>query len=303
LLILDNSIFVWNNFPQFKRRCQELSLSPMKPEASVLLQAAIRLLQPLVALLVRSGITYGAFCAVLKPLFAKAAHAELQALEMPLTASAISLLSGVHRADLRKLDGDFEFVAPERPSIASQVVGAWMSDERFTDKRGKPLPLDWNGQAGQFNELASSVSGDARPKAVLEELLRLGMVRVQGNSIVLSSAGATPNRSLVSLAQLFSDNLHDHLAASCYNWSQAPIASGTGDSMLEQAVFVDELTAESAELLENYGKKLWQESRKQMMQKAQMQFDHDQEHAKPSDRQHRVRVGIYVYSNRRDQQV
>jgi hypothetical protein len=40
-----------------------------------------------------------------------------------------------------------------------------------------------------------------------------------------------------------------------------------------------------------------------MMQKAQMQFDHDQEHAKPSDRQHRVRVGIYVYSNRRDQQV
>jgi len=55
-------------------------------------------MQPLVRLLIKNGVTYPAFAVALKRVFLDAARAELARQRMPQTDSAVTLLSGVHRA-------------------------------------------------------------------------------------------------------------------------------------------------------------------------------------------------------------
>jgi hypothetical protein len=60
-------------------------------------------MRPLVRLLVRHGVTYPVFATALKRVFLDAAIDELRERAMAQTDSAVSLLSGVHRRDVRTL--------------------------------------------------------------------------------------------------------------------------------------------------------------------------------------------------------
>lgn len=102
-----------------------------------------------------------------------------------------------------------------------------------------------------------------------------------------------PRAGLAETASLFADNLHDHAAAAAANL--------LGDAnFLEQAVYVDELTPASAEAVQRAAVQAWHAAFQTVMREATRRFDGDATHAAPSDRSHRVRVGIYVYSEKED---
>ena len=75
----------------------------MKNQPTLALDRVLRVLQPLVRLLLRNGVTYTVFAAALKRVFLDAARQELAGRGMAQTDSALSLLSGVHRRDVRGL--------------------------------------------------------------------------------------------------------------------------------------------------------------------------------------------------------
>ena len=107
--------------------------------------------------LLTHGVAYPAFAAALKQVFLEAAHEELAAAGQKRTDSAVSLLSGVHRRDVRTLgrlasvDRAAEREAPA--NVASQVVARWLSDPDYLDEAGQPRPLARYGEAPSFDSL------------------------------------------------------------------------------------------------------------------------------------------------------
>jgi len=289
----------------------------MNSQPTLALDRVLRVLQPLVRLLLRNGVTYTVFVAALKRVFLQAAQQELATRGMVQTDSAVSLLSGVHRRDVRKLlrgapeiasdtasdrtsdtAPDTSSKAPAGPSapaglgLAAQVVGRWMNDAQFVDALGASRTLPRSGERGSFDALVAGVSRDVRPKAVLDELLRLGVVHeTEQGAVVLESTGFAPRQGFEEMSWLFAQNLQDHAAAAVAN------LQGEGN-FLEQAVFVDELTALSADRMRQVSLSAWKTAFKTVMQEAQDRFDADAAQAPADQRTHRARFGVYFYSER-----
>lgn len=262
--------------------------------SSIVLAAVLRLLRPVVRLLLRHGVAYPAFVAALKPVFVEAARGELRAAGGKQTDSAVSLLSGVHRRDIRTMAGRAGEGAPPPPgaapkNLASEVVARWLSDPAYLDAEELPRALARYGPEPSFDTLVSGVSGDIRARALLAELERLGIARYDGQHVRLLEAGFVPRRGFAETVDLMRDNLHDHIAAAAGNVE--------GDrNFLEQAVFVDRLSEASARHLHAVSAKAWRQAFRQVMREAQARYDHDQVHAPPAERVHRARFGSYFYS-------
>lgn len=265
-----------------------------------ILAAVLRLLRPLVRLLLRHGVAYPAFAQALKQVFLDAARDELRVAGQKPTDSAVSLLSGVHRRDVRELGREAATAAApddEAPlSLASQVVARWLGDGAYLDADGVPRALPRYGDAPSFDSLVSGVSRDIRPRAVLAELERLGMAEHADRQVRLVAPGFVPRQGFAEMVALLRDNAHDHLAAASQNLDGR-------HNWLEQAVFVDELTAESAQQVHAVAARAWRHAFRTVLREAQERFDHDQAHAAPAQRVHRARFGSYFYAAHNDDPV
>lgn len=249
------------------------------------------MLRPAVRLMLRHGVASPAFAGALKRVFLQAAQEELRARQMPLTDSAISLLSGVHRRDVRNLTRSA--VAHVRPDsftgLASQVVTRWLSQDRYLDDQQAPLTIARTGEEPSFDALVRAVSQDVRPRSVLDELVRLGLAIETDGQVTLLRHAFVPRTGFEEVATLIRNNLHDHLAAAYQNLDD-------GAEFLEQAIFVDEITVESALHLHKVSAQAWKVAFQTVMREAQARFDHDAAHATPEQRNQRARFGVYFYS-------
>ena len=262
----------------------------MTTRPTIVMSSVLRVMLPLVRLLLRNGVTYPTFIAALKHVFIDAGVAELASTDMPRTDSAVTLLTGVHRRDVRTLTRSAVQAPLSGPaSLASQVVARWMTNRTFLDRRGAPRALLRSGVKGSFDELVASVSSDVRPRAVLDELRRLGVVSDDESGVALVSSGFAPRQGFEELSALFCSNLNDHISAAALNLQGEA-------NFLEQSIFVDEITEASAKHLHKVSLAAWKQALKTVMQEAQTRFDADAEQTAPEQRQHRARFGVYFYS-------
>ena len=267
----------------------------MTSRSNLVLNSTLHLLRPAVRLMLRHGVTYTAFSQALKRVFLQAAKEELQAKAMPQTDSAISVLSGVHRRDVRNLT---RLAAPDDTpasfaGLASQVVARWLSDDAYLDTTPDadlvPRTIARSGDAPSFDALVQAVSQDVRPRAVLDDLMRLGLVADNDGQVTLLTQGFVPKRGFAEMAEQLQNNVQDHLGAACQNLD-------SGGEFLEQAVFVDEITAESALHLHKASAQAWKVAFQSVMRQAQKRFDADAKSAPPEARTHRARMGMYYFS-------
>ena len=269
----------------------------MTARSTIILNSVLHLLKPAVRLMLRHGVAYPAFAAALKQVFLEAAQDEIKARGMAQTDSAVSLLSGLHRRDVRNLTrAEKPAPAPQAfAGLASQVVARWLSQDLYLDENQAPIAIARAGPTPSFDALVSAVTQDVRPRSVLDELVRLGLASEVDGQVTLLAQGFVPQAGLPELAALMQDNLFDHLAAACENLDST--ASGTtADDFLEQSVFVDEITADSAHRLHKVSAQAWKLAFQAVMRDAQRSFDHDTVHATADERNHRARFGVYFYS-------
>ena len=257
---------------------------------SSVLPEALGIAQPLVTWLLRSGVGYGEFVAALKPLFLAQAERELLAREQKVTDSALSLLSGLHRKDVRALrasaEGEQQAVSDNRrawgkPSVANQVATQWMGQSQWPDT------LTLAGAAPSFEALAQSVSRDVHPRAVLQELQRLGIVRESDGQVELLRDAYVPDASQDEARSLMAGAVSDHLHAGVHNLT----TQGQG-KFLEQSVFADGLSPESVKQLQQLANSLWAQVLEQVVQAATPLCEQDAEHPDPQ----RFRLGLFSYS-------
>ncbi|HYZ24166.1 MAG TPA: DUF6502 family protein, partial [Rhodopila sp.] len=110
---------------------QNAALSP-----ALLLAAVQRLLRPLVRLMMRNGLTFPVLADALRRLFVDVAATELLTDPRSRTDSRISLLTGVHRKEIRRLRGLSGGVqdVPEIVTMCSEIIARWLATPLFLDE-------------------------------------------------------------------------------------------------------------------------------------------------------------------------
>ena len=107
--------------------------------ADVLLRACKRILRPLIKAMIAHGITLPAVLSVLKQVYVEVAVDSFGLDGKPITDSRVSMLTGVHRKDVRTVrERGVPATAPPGLSVGATVVGRWLGDPRFVDAAGKP---------------------------------------------------------------------------------------------------------------------------------------------------------------------
>lgn len=171
----------------------------------LLLAAVVRILRPLVRTLLRHGVPYPAFSELARWTYAEVAAQEFPIAGRKQTHSRISVLTGLSRKEVLRLrqlpepGGDGEV---ERFHRAARIVSAWAREPEFCEPGGEPRVLPFEGPGASFSGLVSRFGGDVTPRAVLDELLRVGTVergadgaiRLRTRAYVPAGVGAEAER-------------------------------------------------------------------------------------------------------------
>ena len=235
----------------------ELATTPADESTTVLKRALRALLRPLVQLLLSRQITYPALASLLKEIYVAVADEDFQLPEKRQTDSRVSLLTGIHRKEVSRLRGEQrpDQEAPASVSLGALILSRWVGVALFQTDDGKPMPLarqPRDNGAPSFETLVQSVSKDIRPRAVLDEWLRLGIAHVDANQCVCLNVEAfVPESGFEEKAYYFGRNVRDHIAAAVHN------LQGEGAPLMERSVYYSRLseasTRELAELSERVG--------------------------------------------------
>ncbi len=255
------------------------------------LRAVRTVLRPLVRGLVRRGVQLPQIVEELKALYVDAAQAEA-AKAGRVTQSAISVMTGVHRKDVKRLLENAEDTVrpPNAASLGSKLTGIWMGRAPFADKDGSPIPLYEKRSDGfpSFEELVGEVSQDVRSRAVLDDWLRLNIVVRQDDGLIALNAEsfATPEAEAEAL-HFFGRNLRDHVSAGLHN------LEGSDPRFIDRATFYWGLTDASIEKLRLLARDLGAEAVREANKQALDLATVDRERG---DGRHRMTFGVYFYS-------
>ena len=262
---------------------------PTPPDPERLQTPVARLLRPLVRLLIRSGITFPALSNTLRELYVNVAEYDFALPGKEQTDSRVSLLTGIHRKEVRRLRGAGAPVStvPASLSRTSRILSRWLAAPEFTDAHGRPLPLPRTADRASipsFKSLVVSVTRDVRPRAVLDEWLDRRIVTIDAEDrIVLAETAVIPPRGSEQQLYYFGRNLHDHAAAAVANILNAE------PQFLERAVHYDGLSEELAQKLEQRSRELGTEVLREANREAHSACETDAGGA------WRWTFGIYIY--------
>lgn len=227
---------------------------PVVPEA--LLAACRRLMRPLVRLMLRSGVTLPVLNDMLRTLFVDVASHDILTEPKARTDSRLSLVTGVHRKEIRRLRElpPDRLQVPEVVTLSSQVIGRWLAVPPYVDENGRPRPLPRAADPGStepsFESLVLSVTSDIRARVVLDDWLSKGLVSAnEADRVILNVDAFIPAPRAAEQLFYFARNLHDHVAAAAANISASDAAP-----FLDRSVHYDGLTDEQAAELEAFAR-------------------------------------------------
>lgn len=257
-----------------------------------------RVFRPFVKIMLANNLTYTFAIDVLKVLFVEVADAEFALNDKRQTDSRISLMSGVHRKDVRRLRDlkpDVEDVMPDNVSLGAQIIALWNANEKYLNVDGMPKPLARFAAANaeaSFEGLVRSVSTDIHPRAVLDEWLRLGIANLDAENFVhLTTDMFIAQEGFEEKVYYFAHNLHDHAQAAASN-VMGQSANAQQTTYLERCVHYDTLTSNSIEQIAEISKKLGMKSLRDINKAADTFAVKDKDDASANMR---MTYGIYFY--------
>lgn len=257
-----------------------------------LIAALRRMLRPLVRLMISKGVTLPTLTTILKETFVSVAEDDFPVKGKRQTDSRINLLTGVHRKDVKRLRAETpaEREMPQAVGLGAQIVSRWVSDPLTTDSENRPIPLprqDKSGSSLSFDGLVEGISKDVRPRAVLDEWLRLGVASMDDKDrVVLNRQAFVPEKGFDEKAFYFGRNIHDHLAATTHN------LIGDGNPRLERSVHYGGLTDSSVETLAAEAEKVGMDALLALNRLAREKVEADKG---KTDANQRFNFGLYFF--------
>jgi hypothetical protein len=274
---------------------QRLDRSGERGASGALFDALRAVLRPVVRLLLEKQVTQPVFGELLKEVMLEVVRDRFALADRRLTDSRISLLTGIHRKEIRRLRA----APPARQrasasvSLGALIVSRWTGDPRFLDASQAPrvLPRTPPADGGpSFEELVLSTSRDTTVRSVLDEWLRSGIVAPEGDDrLRLKVEAFVPARDFEDKLYFFGRNLRDHAAAGVHNLLDE------GPPFFDRSVFYDRLSPASVEQLRSAASELGSRALREMNQLAlELQRQDAERPARETD--HRMTWGAYFFA-------
>lgn len=226
-------------------------------KSKLTVMAAIgHLLRPLVRILLTYGVSFQSFNELVKSVYVKVAEEEFRLDDKPQTDSRVSLLTGIQRREISRMRNTphAEISLSHNSSMSAQLLAIWSGSAEYLDQEGMPIPLPrlpGKDEKPSFERMVQSVSKDFRPRVVLDEWLRQGVVTLDEEDIVhLSIEAFAQPQDIEEKHFYFGQNIHDHLAATAHN------LTGGQPPFLERCVYYDKLSEESCRDLAEHSRTL-----------------------------------------------
>lgn len=208
-----------------------------------LLSAYRKLMQPLVRILIRNGVSYGELAELLKNVFVEVAERDFGLPSRKTSQSRIAILTGLTRKEVAKqkniLDSGEALNVVTNLNRLTRVLVGWHTDPNFTGPYGVPLELPFESSDGgvSFVDLVRRHSGDMAPRAMLDELTRVNAVeKVAVGSYRVLMRAYIPERLHPDALQRFGESLRDFIATVEYNMEK----KGPGPGRFERKVHADD---------------------------------------------------------------
>ena len=248
--------------------CYYLHMDTKVNQNSAIFKALECAMRPLVRLMLARGITYIQLTEWLKHIFVETAVKEFSLPEKAINDSRISVITGVHRKDVKRLREIMLvnpiLVEPVNVNLGSKIVSAWLSNALYVHD-GKPKTiarLKKDGGNLSFEALVEAVTKDVRARAALDELERVGAVSLDADDMVtLITDAFIPAKGEDEKAYYLGLGVGDHTAAAVHNVLNCQPPS------FDRVVHYKGLTSESVQEIERLsrvqGSQLLQEINKQ----------------------------------------
>lgn len=271
----------------------------LETSIEVSFRALRKIFRPIVKYMIVQGITFPAVTQLLKSLYVEVATEEFPLADRRASDSRVSMLTGIHRGEVKRLTNEGDAATEEMPaavSLGAQVVALWISDRTYLDSRGNPLPLARHASDGgplSFESLVGTIRRDIRSRPMLDEWLRLGVVELDGEDrVCLKTKAFVPRKGGEEKAFYFGQNLHDHIAVSVNNML------GEQDPQLERSVYYHRLSPASIETLKKLATDLGMRTIQEVNRLA---VELDRLDAGRPDAKQRMNFGLYFYSGDRNE--
>jgi hypothetical protein len=171
------------------------------------------LLLPICNRMLAGGLGIGELVRAAKQAYLTAAVAHLTSANSRVSASHLSVLTGLTRKEVTVLlkemhGGPAAGRGEAKEQRARRVLRGWRLDPRFCDNDGAPASLSLRGNRKSFSMLVKLYGGDVTPNSVLRELERLGVVsfsKSRGLRLRSTRVVGKSTEHMTELARLFPD--------------------------------------------------------------------------------------------------
>lgn len=256
-------------------------------------------LKPIARLCIHFGIDHRSLSEMMKAAFVTVAKEEFKVSGKSQTDSRIALITGVHRKDVRRLLGR----APEKATgrqqgLLANLIAQWLGTPELISASGQVKPIPRNPEPGHkhsFIALAGALTNDIHPRALLDECVNRGIVRIDVDDMVhLVEESLVPASNLDEKAHFFSQTIHDHIAAAEHN------LNGNQPPFLDRFVWHEGLTEQDVETIAATAGKAAMNALKIVNNQAVELKQKNHEQGILCDR--RIHFGTFYYSARVDTQ-
>jgi hypothetical protein len=221
----------------------------------LLYSAVIRLLRPLIRILLRNGVSFRTFSDLAKWVFIDVATEEFTIEGRKQSDSRVSVITGIPRREImrvRKLPKPDVPAGVEKHNRAARVLAAWRREKSYLDPQGNPLALPMEGSGPTFSELVNRFSGNVPPRAILDELTRVGAVEaLDDGKLCLRTRAYIPKSTDPGRLHLLGIDVRHLLVTIDHNMNPGPSAP-----LFQRKVSYDNLPAEVLpEFRKRFGKR------------------------------------------------
>ena len=249
-----------------------------------------RVFAPLAQLCLSKGIRIQAVEERLRVAFVQAARDTQPAATSSRVTSRISAATGLTRREVDRLTRAPTVALDAPRSPITELFTRWLSDPALRGADNKPTPLPRQGPAPSFEALAQSVTRDVHPRTLLDELCRLQLATLDPvtDQVALLRDAFVPSGDWSRMLGFLGDNVGDHFRAAVANVLQG------GKQQLEQAIFADELSAESLAETATVMTDQWRKLLTEVAPQLEKMIEKDRQLGRPQD--HSIRIGMFTWS-------
>jgi hypothetical protein len=261
-----------------------------------LVRAVRAILRPLVRQLIAHGVTFPAFNRLAKEVYIDVGTRHFTLPFKKQTDSRVALVTGITRKEIGQIRRG-QVTPPSEAvhldyGIATRVIGRWVSEAAYLAADGNPraLPYEAPGGAASFVGLVDEIGGDIPPRAVLDELIRVGAVALTPRGDVrLLERAYVPARGTAEKLVMLGTDASELIQAMTHN-----IEHPSDEAFLQRKVYYDNIGADAmAELrhkVRTAGGAFVQE-----MNQVLATYDRDRNPRAPGGARKRAVVGVYYF--------